>query len=62
MKNIEYIEDLIIELATSPISLNLWDLKIVDGFYITLMQGTGFTLKQSQLAVRILQFIEAYAT
>jgi hypothetical protein len=55
MKNIEYIEDLIIELATSPISLNLWDLKIVDGFYITLMQGTGFTLKQSQLAVRILQ-------
>lgn len=50
-----HIEDLIDKLAYSGIHLSLYDQKIVDSFHGQTFMGSGFTEKQSTLAVRILK-------
>jgi len=50
-----YIEDLIISLAVGQIRINLWDQKVVSSFYSQICQGSGFTEKQSTLALRIIK-------
>jgi hypothetical protein len=50
-----YIEDLIQMLSGSPARLNLWDQKVVFSFSDQIHQNTGFTEKQSNLALKILQ-------
>ena len=49
-----YIEDIIDSLMFSPVKLNRFDQKIIDSFGNQIMMGTGFTEKQSILAVKIL--------
>lgn len=48
------IEDLIISLTLSRIPLNAWDEKLVYSFYDQISRGSGFTEKQSMLAVKTL--------
>lgn len=48
------IEDLIISLTLSRIQLNAWDEKLVHSFYDQISRGSGFTEKQSMLAVKTL--------
>ena len=54
-----YIEDLIISLVVGQIRLNLWDQKVVSSFYSQICQGSGFTEKQSVLALRIIKRYQA---
>jgi hypothetical protein len=54
-----YIEDLIISLAVGHIRLNMWDQKVVSSFYSQICQGSGFTEKQSLLALRIIKRYQA---
>jgi hypothetical protein len=49
------IEDLVISLTYSNISMNAWDQKLVHSFYDQITQGSGFTEKQSTLAIKTLQ-------
>lgn len=49
-----YIEDIIDSLMFGPVKLNRFDQKIIDSFGNQIMMGTGFTEKQSVLAVKIL--------
>jgi hypothetical protein len=48
-----YIEDLIETLTLEYIPVNSWDQKIVHSFYEQITRNTGFTEKQSALALRI---------
>jgi hypothetical protein len=48
------IEDLIISLVYSRITLNSWDEKLTHSFYDQLTRGLGFTEKQSSLAIKML--------
>lgn len=48
-----YIEDLIETLTLEYIPVNAWDQKIVYSFYEQITKNTGFTEKQSTLALRI---------
>ena len=48
-----YIEDLIETLTLEYIPVNAWDQKIVHSFYEQISKKTGFTEKQSVLALRI---------
>ena len=48
-----YIEDLIETLTLEYIPVNAWDQKIVHSFYEQVTKNTGFTEKQSILALRI---------
>jgi hypothetical protein len=50
-----YIEDLIQSLVSCSARLNLWDHKVAISFSDQIYQGTGFTEKQSALALKILQ-------
>ena len=50
-----HIEDLIDKLAYSGISLAQYDQKIIDSFHGQTFMGSGFTEKQSTLAIRILK-------
>lgn len=49
-----YIEDLIDQLVSSNIQQNVFDSKITGSFFVQILNGTGFTEKQSLLAVKIL--------
>jgi hypothetical protein len=49
------IEDLVISLLLSRISLNQWDQKLIGSFYDQVSQGSGFTEKQSSLAVKTIR-------
>lgn len=49
------IEDLIFFMSCAPISLNRWDVQVVQSLADQTSRGTGFTEKQRQLAIRILK-------
>lgn len=49
------IEDLVISLTYSNITMNAWDQKLVHSFYDQITQGSGFTEKQSSLAIKTVQ-------
>lgn len=49
------IEDLVISLTYSSIPMNVWDQKLIHSFYDQITQGSGFTEKQSTLAIKTLQ-------
>jgi hypothetical protein len=49
------IEDLVISLTYSNIAMNAWDQKLVHSFYDQISQGSGFTEKQSTLAIKTIQ-------
>jgi len=54
-----YIEDLIEMLVLNGISMNKWDMQVVNGFREAIHHDVGFTIKQSELALRI---IDRYKT
>lgn len=54
-----YIEDLIEMLVLNEIPMNKWDLQVVYSFRESILQDVGFTIKQSELALRI---IDRYKT
>jgi hypothetical protein len=49
-----YIEDLILALAASSVSISIWDLQVISGFKDYILQKVGFTEKQCALAIKIL--------
>lgn len=50
-----YVEDLIISLVIGSIKLNKFDQSVVSSFYSQISIGSGFTEKQSLLALRIIK-------
>ena len=54
-----HIEDLITSLVHNRVTVNSWDAEFIKSIYYQTLQSTGFTEKQSTVAVRI---IKRYAT
>ncbi len=49
------IEDLVISLLISNTNLNLWDKPLISSFYDQISRGSGFTEKQSAVAIKTLR-------